>query len=90
MSYENNCELTLTLQDMKPKLSSVTVEQFNIANLRIFHEFLFSGKLSTLRDIQEYLSYAIKILELDNKFTWESVLLYDDEFRILQHTYGFS
>ena len=90
MSYDNNCKLTLTIQDRKPELSSVTVEQFNIANLRIFYEFLFSGKLSTLRDIQEYLSYAIKILELDNKFTWESVLLYDDEFRILQHTYGFS
>lgn len=51
---------------------------------------MFSGKLSTLRDIQEYLSYVIKILELANKYTWESVLLYDDEFRILQHTYGFS
>ena len=90
LSYDNNCKLTLTLQDRKPKLSSVTVEQFNIANLRIFYELLFSGKLSTLRDIQEYLSYVIKILELANKYTWESVLLYDDEFRILQHTYGFS
>ena len=90
LSYDSNCKLTLTLQDRKPKLSSVTVEQFNIANLRIFYELLFSGKLSTLRDIQEYLSYVIKILELANKYTWESVLLYDDEFRILQHTYGFS
>ena len=48
-----------------------------------FDEFLFSGKLSTIRDIQEYLSYAIKILELANKYTWVSVLLYDDEFRIM-------
>ena len=90
LSCDNNCKLTLTLQDTKPKLSAVTVEQFNIANLRIFYELLFSGKLSTLRAIQEYLSYAIKVLELATKYTWESVLLYDDEFRILQHTYGFS
>ena len=90
LSCDSNCKLTLTLQDTKPKLSAVTVEQFNIANLRMFYELLFSGKLSTLRAIQEYLSYAIKVLELATKYTWESVLLYDDEFRILQHTYGFS
>ena len=90
LSQDNNCRLTLTLQDTKPKITSISVEQFNIGNLRIFYELLFSGKLSTLRDIQEYLSYAIKVLELATKYTWESVLLYDDEFRILQHTYGFS
>lgn len=90
LSYDNNCKLALILQDSKPKLSSVTIEQFNIANLRIFYELLFSGKLSTLLDVQEYLSYAIKVLELATKYTWQSVLQYDDEFRILQHTYGFS
>ena len=90
LSYDDNCKLTLTLQDSKPKLSSVTIEQFNIANLRIFHELIFSGKITTLLDIQDYLSYSIKVLEMATKYTWESVLLYDDEFRILQHTYGFS
>ena len=29
-------------------------------------------------------------MELTNKYTWEFVLLYDDEFRVLQHTYDFS
>ena len=90
LSYDKNCKLALILQDTRPKLSSVTIEQYNIANLRIFYELLFSGKLSTLLDVQEYLSYAIKVLELATKNTWESVLKYDDEFRILQHTYGFS
>ena len=90
LSYDNNCKLALILQDTKPKLSSVTIEQYNIANLRIFYELLFSGKLSTLLHVQEYLSYAIKVLELATKYTWQSVLQYDDEFRILQHTYGFS
>ena len=48
LSYDENCRLTLTLQDTKPKLSTVTVEQYSIANLRIFYELLFSGKLSTV------------------------------------------
>ena len=37
LSYDNNCKLTLTLHDTKPKLLNVTVEQYNIANLRIFY-----------------------------------------------------
>ena len=90
LSYDNNCKLALILQDSKRKLSSVSIEQYSIANLRVFYELLFSGKLSTLLHVQEYLSYAIKILELATKYTWQSVLQYDDEFRILQHTYGFS
>ena len=86
---DNNCVLKLSLQDTKPKLSSVTVEQYNIANLRIFYELLFSNKLSSMQEIREYLAYSIKILELAAKNTWQSVLLYDDEFRVLQHTYGY-
>lgn len=89
LSRENNVVLSLTVQDSKPKLSSVTVEQFNIANLRIFHELLFSGKLSSMLEIREYLAYSVKVLQLAAKNTWQSVLQYDDEFRILQHTYGY-
>ena len=86
---DNNCVLKLSLQDTKPKLSSVTVEQFNIANLRIFYELLFTNKLSSMQEIREYLAYSIKVLELATKYSWQSVLHYDDEFRVLQHTYGY-
>ena len=86
---DNNCVLKLSLQDTKPKLSSVTIEQFNIANLRIFYELFFTNKLSSMQEIREYLAYSIKVLELAAKYTWQSVLLYDDEFRVLQHTYGY-
>lgn len=86
---DNNCVLKLSLQDTKPKLSSVTVEQFNIANLRIFYELLFSSKLPSMQEIREYLAYSVKVLELATKYSWQSVLHYDDEFRVLQHTYGY-
>ena len=45
------------------------------------------NRLPTLADVREYLSYSIKIYELANKYSWGSVLQYDNEFRILQHTY---
>ena len=45
--------------------------------------------LSSAADIHDYLSYTIKVLELSRKFSWESVLKYDDEYRVLQHTYGY-
>ena len=89
LSSDDNCKLTLSLNDSKPKLSSVSVEQYNIANLRIFYELLCSNKLNSMQDVRDYLTFSIKALELATKYTWESVLLYDDEFRILQHTYGF-
>ena len=38
--------------------------------------------------MRNYLSFFVKVLELATKYTWESVLLYDNEFRILQHTYS--
>ena len=89
LSCDNYCKLTLSLNDTKPKLTSISVEQYNIANLRIFYEFLYSKKLVSMQDVRDYLSFSVKVLELATKYTWESVLLYDDEFRILQHTYGF-
>ena len=45
--------------------------------------------MPTLSDIRDYLSYSVKIYELTRKFTWESVLSYDDEYRVLQHVYGY-
>ena len=52
-------------------------------------ELLTSNRLHTAADLRDYLSYSIKIFELARKYTWESVLKYDDEYRILQHTCGY-
>ena len=79
----------LSIARNRIKLENVTTEQFSIANLRIFYELLTSNKLPIAADLRDYLSHSIKMLELARKYTWESVLRYDDEYRILQHTYGY-
>ena len=90
ISGDSQTKLTLSVSSNKPKLESISVEQYSIANLRIFYELLYSNRLSTMPDVQEYLSYSIKLMELAKRYTWLSVLRYDDEYRVLQHTYGFS
>ena len=82
-------KLLLSIGHKKPSLENITIEQYSIANLRIFYELLTSGKLPSAADVRDYLSFSIKIFELARKYTWESVLQYDDEYRILQHTYGY-
>ena len=68
----------------KPKLESISLAQWVIANTRIFFTLLQLGKLPSPQDVQHYLAYTIKIMELSSKFTWASVLRFDDEFRHLQ------
>ncbi|CAH3184539.1 unnamed protein product [Porites lobata] len=46
-------------------------------------------KLNSLEDIINYPAYTVKVMELSNRFQWPSVLKYDDEFRLLQATYGY-
>ena len=89
ISSDNQAKLTLTLGRKRPKLESITMADYNIANVRIFYELLCSNRLPTPSDIRDYLSYSVKILELSKKYTWTSVLKYDDEFRVLQHAYGY-
>ena len=73
----------------KPKLEAVTIAQWVIANIRIFRTLLSAGKLPSPQDVQHYLAYTIKIMELSTKFTLCSVLKYDDEFRHVQAVYNY-
>ena len=59
-----------------------------IANTRIFYTLLAGGKLPSVADLQHYLAYTVKIMELSLKHSWISVLRYDDEFRQLQGAYN--
>ena len=89
-SEDGQARLVLDCGTKKVKLESVTIAQWNIANLRIFHHLINLGRLSTPTAVREYLAYSVKILELSTKFSWSSVLRYDDEYRTLQHIYGYS
>jgi len=73
----------------KPKLDSVSLAQWVISNTRIFHTVVQLGKLPPSADVQHYLAYTVKIMKLSSRFTWASVLRYDDEFRHLQAIYNY-
>ena len=47
-------------------------------------------QLKTDKDISDYsIAYTVKIGELIERFTWVSVLQYDNEYRKRQFEYGF-
>ena len=72
-------KLMVSYGPKKPKLDSVSLAQWVIGNTRIFFTLLQLGKLPSPMDVQHYLAYTVKIMELSSKFTWASVLKYDDE-----------
>ena len=63
---------------VKRKLESTTPAQWIVANSRIMAELIAEIPMF---NIQDYLAYTVKIGELAQRFTWASVLSYDDEYR---------
>lgn len=82
-------KLVISSGPKKPKLESLSISQWVVGNTRIFHTLLSSGKLPSPQDVQHYLAYTVKIMELSTKFSWPSVLQYDDEFRHIQAVYNY-
>lgn len=82
-------KLLVSYGPKKPKLESISLAQWVIANTRIFFTLLQLGKLPSPQDVQHYLAYTVKVMELSTKFTWVSVLRFDDEFRHLQAIYRY-
>ena len=85
MSSDGNARLAVTLCNKKPKLGAISMADCSIANIRLFYELLTSNKPPAPADLRDYLSYSVKIMGLAKKYTWASVLKYDDEYHILQH-----
>jgi hypothetical protein len=72
----------------KPKLETITPAQWTVANSRILAEFIKDGQRETQYTL-DYLSYTAKIGELATRYTWSSVILFDDEYRQRQAEFGF-
>lgn len=72
----------------KPKLGSLTLCQWSIANMSILYKLSREGKLSG-PSLMDYLSYTTKIYQLVQRYNLASVLLYDREYRKLQACEGF-
>ena len=73
----------------KIKLEQVSFQQWVVANTHIFYSLLSGGKFPSLADIQHYLAYTVKVMELSSKYSWVSVLRYDDEFCKIQAVYNY-
>lgn len=80
--------LSLKLPSQKPKLDSVSPAMWMAANGRIMAELLQRGDLQQ-QDTLDYIAYTVKVGELACRYSWASVLLYDQEYRALQAASGF-
>lgn len=72
----------------KPKLESVTVCQWSIANLEILNKLIETKDLKH-EDMLDYLSYTFKVYQLLNTHDKTSVFQYDREYRSMQGQFGF-
>lgn len=71
----------------KRKLDQVTPTQWIAANSKILAEFIEEGM--DTNGTLDYLSYTTKIGELGSRFTWVSVVNFDDEYRRNQSQMGY-
>ena len=72
----------------KPKLESLTLSQWSVANLAILYKLVGENKLVG-PSLMDYLSYTTKVYQLVQRFSLVSVLLFDREYRKLQASMGF-
>ncbi|KAL9955063.1 hypothetical protein ACROYT_G042667 [Oculina patagonica] len=66
LGNQGNAKIVVTYGPKKPKLESITLQQWVVGNTRIFYTLLSQGKLVSQVDIQNYLAYTVKIMELSS------------------------
>ena len=72
----------------KLKIEQVSPSQWIVANARILAEII-TEKPGDQNLVLDYLSYNAKIGEFASRFTWASVMYFDDEYRYRQAQYNF-
>ena len=85
----SDSEVTLNIGAWKPKLESVTLQQWSAANAKIFYQLAQDGKI-TMATLPDYLAYTVMVSQLAEHYEWFSVLAYDREYRRLQASLGFA
>ena len=73
---------------VKPKIETITLSQWSIANLVILYKLLGEGKLLD-QGVIDYLSYTTKVYQLTQRYENVSVYLYDREYRKMQAAHNF-
>ena len=71
-----------------PALETITLLQWMGANVKILNVLLERQNMNVTA-IQDYLAYIVKVSELVEEHTWQSVILYDNEYHKRQHRHGF-
>ena len=72
----------------KPKLESISLSDWSVANLSIMYKLIESGDLASTFQ-HDYLSYTKRIYQLIKFYEMTSVFFYDREYRCLQHQHKF-
>eukprot|EP00918_Siedleckia_nematoides_P043909 GHVU01095968.1.p1 GENE.GHVU01095968.1~~GHVU01095968.1.p1 ORF type:complete len:366 (-),score=14.65 GHVU01095968.1:45-1142(-) len=80
--------LVLQSQSRKPRLESLSLPQWSVANLAILNVLIQEGSLSK-SGIVDYLSYTTKVYQLLKMFDQQSVYLYDKQYREHQARFQF-
>jgi hypothetical protein len=62
---------------------NISMEEWGAANCRLMSYLLQEGKLSR-KDIDYYLAFTTKIYDIASKFTWQSILSFDRQYREVQ------
>ena len=86
---EGGSKLVIKAAPKRVKLESINVWQWAVAAIRIQDQLTKLGLLNEY-NVRNYMAYMIKILELNSRFDWISVLMYDREYRLYQSQYGFA
>ena len=89
IGWSADARIFLHVPRSKPKLDNFSLSMRVAANARIMHKLSNTGKLSAPSQIADYLSYTLKVAELLECHTVASVVIYDNEYRKLQHQYAF-
>lgn len=88
MDTPDGPQLVLRSGQKKPKLETLSLSQWSVANLAILHT-LVREKGAGVSEILDYLSHSTRIYQLFSKFQPASVMFYDREYRKAQATQGF-
>ncbi|KAI8519236.1 Carbohydrate sulfotransferase 15 [Branchiostoma belcheri] len=85
IARDGQTAIILRTSKTKPKLESIKVPAWSAANAKIMDALIKDNKLKTRQDISDYLSYTVKVSELFEVFDCASVMLYDNQYRVIQH-----
>jgi hypothetical protein len=71
-----NADAYTIVQDSDTTYAGLSIDEWGAANCRLMNELLASKQLKR-PDTEFYLAYTTKIFELASKFTWPSILIFD-------------